>query len=327
VAIRSRGVATLFWLAVASLGAAAQELATLKQEEVFALQQRLRDAGCYTAAINGIVGPELAAAVKACPSQDPILRIETGMHTANIWRIAVDGQCSLAATGSDDKTVRLWSLAAGQLLRTQRLPIGDGHLGKVFAVAVSPDGKRVAAGGYDAIQKSVTSYGVYLFDSATATQVRHVGSFGNVLIHLAFSPDGKRLAVSLGGAQGVRVLDVETGVELMADRDYEDNSYGVAFGPDGALYAVGYDGFVRRYGPDLKRTAKVETPGGKQPHSVAVHPQGGKIAIGYDDKPAVDILDAETLQRLVAADVNGVNNGNLFSVAWSSDGKRLVARR
>jgi hypothetical protein len=325
VAIRSRSVATLFWLAVASLGAAAQELATLKQEEVFALQQRLRDAGCYTAAINGIVGPELAAAVKACPSQDPILRIETGMHTANIWRIAVDGQCSLAATGSDDKTVRLWSLAAGQLLRTQRLPIGDGHLGKVFAVAVSPDGKRVAAGGYDAIQKSVTSYGVYLFDSATATQVRHVGSFGNVLIHLAFSPDGKRLAVSLGGAQGVRVLDVETGVELMADRDYEDNSYGVAFGPDGALYAVGYDGFVRRYGPDLKRTAKVETPGGKQPHSVAVHPQGGKIAIGYDDKPAVDILDAETLQRLVAADVNGVNNGNLFSVAWSSDGKRLVA--
>jgi WD domain, G-beta repeat len=147
VAIRGLSVTTLCWLAVASIGAAAQELATLTQEQVFALQLRLRDAGCYTAAINGIVGPDLAAAVKGCPRQNPILRIETGMHTAAIWRIAVDAQCSLAATGSTDKTVRLWSLPTGRLLRTQRLPIGGGDLGKVGAVAVSPDGKRGAAGG------------------------------------------------------------------------------------------------------------------------------------------------------------------------------------
>ena len=98
VAIRALRIATLFWLAAASLGAAAQELASLSQEEVFALQQRLRDAGCYTAAINGIVGPELAAAVKACPSQEPILRIETSMHTAAIQRFSVDAQCRVAAT-------------------------------------------------------------------------------------------------------------------------------------------------------------------------------------------------------------------------------------
>jgi len=324
VGIRGHSVVTLFWLAIASFGAAAQGLSGLKQEEVFALQQRLRDAGCYTGAIDGIVGPELATAVKACPSQDPILRIETKMHTASIKRIAVDAQCSLLATGSEDKTVRLWSLPTGQLLRTQRLPIGDGNLGKVFAVAVSPDGKRVAAGGWDAIQKSGASYGVYLFDSTTGTQVRHIGSFGDVVFHLSFSPDGKRLAVSLFGTEGVRVLDVETGAELMADRDYTSDSYGIAFGPDGALYAVAYDGYVRRYGLDLKRTAKVATPGGKQPYSIAVHPQGKKIAVGYDDTTAVDILDANTLQRLATTDVSGVND-NFYSVAWSSDGKRLVA--
>src|ERR1700737_3837933 len=328
VAIRSRSVATLFWLAVATLAVAAQELATLTQEEVFVLQQRPRDAGCYTAAINGIVGPEVAAAVKACPSQAPLLRIETGMHTASIRRIGVDAQCSLAATGSQDKTVRLWSLPTGRLLRTQRLPIGDGDLGKMWPVAVSPDGKRVAAGGWDAfygVGDPARRNAIYLFDSASGSQVRHIGSFGNVLHHLAFSPDGKRLAVSLHGTQGVRVLDVETGAELMADRDYKDDSYGIAFGPDGALYAVGYDGFVRRYGADLKRTAKVETLGGKRPYSVAVHPQGDNIAIGYRDKPAVDILDAKTLQRLVAAEVNGAVIGSLGSVTWSSDGKRLVA--
>jgi peptidoglycan hydrolase-like protein with peptidoglycan-binding domain len=102
VGIRALRVTILSWLAAAGLSAAAQELATLNQEEVFTLQQRLRDAGCYTAAINGVVGPELAAAVKACPSQDPILRIETGMHTASIKRIAVDARCTLSATGSED---------------------------------------------------------------------------------------------------------------------------------------------------------------------------------------------------------------------------------
>jgi WD40 repeat protein len=222
------------------------------------------------------------------------------MHTATIRRIAVDAQCSIAATGSDDKTVGLWSLPTGQLLRTQRLPVGDGNLGKVYAVAVSPDGKRVAAGGWDAfygVGDPNRRNAIYLFDSSSETQVRHIGSFGAVPDHLAFSPDGKRLAFSLGGAQGVRVLDAETGAELMADRDYTYISLGIAFGPDGALYAVSYDGFVRRYGPDLKRTAKVETLGGKLPYSVAVHPQGDKIAVGYNDKTAVDILDANTLQR------------------------------
>ena len=35
-------------------------------------------------AIDGQSSPALQAAIKACPSQDPILRIETGMHVAQI---------------------------------------------------------------------------------------------------------------------------------------------------------------------------------------------------------------------------------------------------
>ena len=63
------------------------------------------------------------------PSQEPILRIEPGMHTAVIRSISVDAGCTLMATGSQDKTVRLWSLldtASGTpgLLRTLRPPIG-----------------------------------------------------------------------------------------------------------------------------------------------------------------------------------------------------------
>ncbi len=81
----------------------------------------------------------------------PILRINTEMHTAAIIRIAVDAAETALATGSEDKTVKLWDLregTVGELKRTLRLPSDvAGNVGKVFAVALSPDGSLVATGG------------------------------------------------------------------------------------------------------------------------------------------------------------------------------------
>ena len=82
----------------------------------------------------------------------PFPRIETGMHTASIKRISVDRAERFVVTGSYDKTVRIWSLPEGKLLRTLRLPIGEGHVGKVYAVAISPDGETVAVGGWTGYQ-------------------------------------------------------------------------------------------------------------------------------------------------------------------------------
>src|SRR5262245_28643220 len=77
------------------------------------------------------------------PSREPILRIETGMHTARIRGIGVDAADQFLVTSSDDKTIRVWDLATGRLLKTLRIPIGEGNEGKLNALALSPDGRVI----------------------------------------------------------------------------------------------------------------------------------------------------------------------------------------
>ena len=156
-------------------GAALAAEAGPSREETLTLQQRLTDAGCYHGAIDGAPSAALDAAVKACPDQRPMLRIETGMHTATIRKVGVDAACTRLATTSDDKTVRLWSLPDGRLERTIRLPIGAGDGGKVYAAALSPDGRWLAAGGYDASAEK-TNTGVNLVDLQTGV-MRRFGAF------------------------------------------------------------------------------------------------------------------------------------------------------
>jgi peptidoglycan hydrolase-like protein with peptidoglycan-binding domain len=79
--------------------ARASDVTNMSAAEIKALQQRLADGGCYQGAIDGQASPALADAIKACPSQEPILRIETGMHVAGINRISVDRACRVAGDG------------------------------------------------------------------------------------------------------------------------------------------------------------------------------------------------------------------------------------
>ena len=59
--------------------------------------------------------PEVVGSV---PSGKPFLRLDTGGHTAPIYRIAVDAAGQYLVTGSFDKTARVWRVADGALLQT-----------------------------------------------------------------------------------------------------------------------------------------------------------------------------------------------------------------
>jgi hypothetical protein len=284
-----------------------------------------------TATIAALVLESTLALPQSLPPTEPILHIETGMHTGQIRGIGVDAGCRLMVTGSYDKTARLWALPKNgvgepELLRILSIPIGFDDEGELFAVAISPNGRFVAAGGYDVGWREFKDIAVYIFETATGKLIRRLGGLNQLIGNLTFSPDGKFLAAVLGGRNGGGMQVWETaGWSLVGEDGYENtDSYGVAFDTADKLYTVSNDGFLRRYGREFKLEAKAKTLGGERPYSVAVHPRGDRLAVGYSDSTAVEVYDAKNLSRSFFADTAGVR-GNLSKVAWSSDGTRLYA--
>jgi len=119
------------------------------------------------------------AATAAEPPTRPMLRVETGMHTTLIRRLVVDAPRNRLITCSDDKTIRVWQLPGPRLLATLRVPMDEGHEGQLFGLAVSPDGRSIAAGGWTGWDWDGKA-SVYLFDIASGDLMRRLGANAKV---------------------------------------------------------------------------------------------------------------------------------------------------
>jgi WD40 repeat protein len=249
--------------------------------------------------------------------------IETGQHSAKINRLGVDPAGRWLVTGSYDRTARVWNLTTGALVRVLRPPVGKGHVGQIYTVALSPDGSRVAVGGYTGEHGPPDP--VYLFDRASG-RLMHSHGLADVAHVLAFSPDGTRLAVGLGGGHGLHILDGrDLGVERAADPECRNDIHGLDFDRSGRLVSTCGDGVVRLYDAAGVCVARLPVDGSLGPHGVRFSPDGRRIALGFDDSTAVMVISGQDLTPLYRADTRFAQDGNLAGVAWSQDGTRLYA--
>ena len=256
--------------------------------------------------------------------KDPILRIETGMHTAHIVKIGIDEKNRYLVTGSLDKTIRVWELATGRLIRTLRPPIGDGNEGMIHGVAISPDGKTIACGGRTWDEKN-RSFNIYIFDWESGKLTKRISGIPAIILHLTYSRDGRYLAAALDGNKGLRVYQIPDYRAWAEDRAYNGPLKSADFDQQGRLVTVSMDGFIRLYDENFKLIAKEKTKKSNNPISVCFSADGSKIAVGFWDSARINVLSGKDLAYLYSPDTKGMGAKDFQSVAWSSDNKYLYA--
>lgn len=290
---------------------------------------RARGLLLLAAAVLAMAAPGSAPAAGEPPLHQ--LTLDSGGHRAFVNDIAFSPDGELLVSASDDKTVRVWDWRAGVTLRTLRHQIGDGNEGKVFAVAVSPDGGTIATGGYfgPGIGDAPPYGDIRLFDLKTGRIRAVLKGLEQAVLDIAFSPDGAFLAA--GGDDGFvqvwrRDAAQDTGWALHGTLDADSwRVREVAFALGGKRLAVATaDNGARLF--DMEDGSEIEMPEAEalrdaQLSAMAVSPDGETFATG-DDSGEIHLWRAADGSLAATLPSRGHRIGAL---AFAGDGARLVA--
>jgi WD40 repeat protein len=186
-----------------------------------------------------------------------------------------------------------------------------GHTGQIYAVLASPDGRALASLSEDQTVK--------LWDVATSKE--RATFRARTAQNMAFSPDGRVLALADDAVGTVKLWDVASGKERATLRGNRSPVHAVAFSGDGiTLASVSGDGTVRLWDMNARTTRVTLQVATWYRHCVAISPDGKSLAVGGEwDK--IRLWDMVTGKERRAIRGHGYVN----CLAFSPDGKTLAS--
>jgi WD40 repeat protein len=233
----------------------------------------------------------------------------------------------LAASASD-RRVQVWdTTTAPQWTKVAALPP---YPGLVQSLAFSPDGKRLATARVHFLGleggKAKFEADLKTWDAATGREERTFEGHEGELLQLAFSADGRRLALSCSDGTA-RIWDLTAKSQPQVLRGHTSSVAGLAFSPDGrCLATTGKDRAVKVW--DAASGEELLTLRGHtgQVRAAAFDPQGkgpARRLVTAADDGTVRIWDAHAGQEPLT--LHG-HAGMVTYVAFSPDGRRIASR-
>lgn len=229
-------------------------------------------------------------------------------HAADVRSVAVSPNGKILATGSFDRTVKLWDAKTLDELGTL-----GGHNERVNSVAFAPDGKKLVAvdlGG-----------GLYFWDVTARVPLATLQGHPQGILSVSYSPDGNTIVTtSVDGT--AKLWDAAT-TSLRADlTGHQAGVECAAFAPSGRVLATGsWDGQVKLWDPATARLLTTINIGQGAVRSLAFAPDGRILATCSADESTVRLWNTESWKPRGTI---GRHAKYIQNVIFSPDG-RMVA--
>ena len=230
-------------------------------------------------------------------------------HGASIRSVSFSPDGRTLATGSQDRTVKLWDMEA-----TWELPVMYPHESSILTISFSSDGRTVATGSEDKT--------VILTDVVKGEKLWKSENLGANVNSVAFSADGRMLAVGTNDGR-IRLLDAVSHKELWRKPAIHGESVNsVAFSPDGKSLASGSIDEIVKLWDVSSGEVKRELKGHKGPvNSVKFSHDSRLLGTGSSDWTVMvwDVSSGSALHVLKG------HEQMVTSIAFSRDGRMLAS--
>ena len=208
------------------------------------------------------------------------------------------------------ESVTIWDTMTSQEIRT--LPIPDPTAVACHDVAFDPGFGRIAWARGDGT--------IGIRDATTGRLIHTLSGHTDLVLHVAYSPDGRRLASA--SRDGTVVWDAETGRSIHRQPGIPDPPGFLRFSPDSRRLATSSKGGTARIF-DAATGRQFLSPVGsfmEENADVAFHPREGRVACSNgSDVLILDLFSGRKILRLRG------HTEWIDSIAFSPDGRRLAS--